>query len=89
MGVFGAQQSVLESVLLKRKIMGPSWISLHCPTRVDASRQASQPSPYSRLHLSPLGTNKLRVVIPSRHARHSQSKCLPSKPACLAHSVKV
>ncbi len=41
MGAFGAQQSVLESVLLKRRIMGPSWISLHCPTRVDSSKQAS------------------------------------------------
>ncbi len=40
MGVFGAQQSVLESVLLKRRIMGPSWISLSCPIRIDASKQA-------------------------------------------------
>lgn len=38
--MFGAQQSVLESVLLKRRVMGPSWISLHCPTRIDASKQA-------------------------------------------------
>lgn len=42
--VLGAQQSVLESVLLKRRIMGPSWLSLARPTRTDAGKQAGVPS---------------------------------------------
>jgi hypothetical protein len=37
--VLGAQQSTLEAVLLKRKLMGPSWVTLACPTRVDAGVQ--------------------------------------------------
>ncbi len=29
----------MESVLLKRRLMGPSWLTLACPTRVDAGAQ--------------------------------------------------
>ena len=39
--VLGAQQSVLEAVLLKRRVMGPSWLALARPTRTDAAKQAS------------------------------------------------
>ncbi|KAK9810187.1 hypothetical protein WJX72_006462 [[Myrmecia] bisecta] len=37
--VFGTNQSALEGILLKRRIMGPSWISLKQPSRVDAAQQ--------------------------------------------------
>ena len=40
MAVFGAQQSALEALLLKRRIMGPSWLSLAQPVRVDCGVQA-------------------------------------------------
>ena len=40
MAVLGAQQSALEAVLLKRRVMGPSWLALAQPVRVDASVQA-------------------------------------------------
>lgn len=63
-GAFGAQQSVLESVLLKRRIMGPSWISLHCPTRVDASRQAR---PCSHACTSPTASNLCMKPYPSQY----------------------
>lgn len=39
--LFGTQQSFLESLLLKRRIEGPSWIGLKQPVRVDDSRKAS------------------------------------------------
>ncbi|KAK9841868.1 hypothetical protein WJX81_008187 [Elliptochloris bilobata] len=39
--VFGAQQSPLEALLLKRRIMGPSWLSLAQPVRIDAGIQVS------------------------------------------------
>ena len=38
---FGTNQSFLETLLLKRKLMGPSWISLKQPRRVDAAAQVS------------------------------------------------
>eukprot|EP00884_Botryococcus_braunii_P011316 jgi/Botrbrau1/20185/Bobra.0173s0083.2 len=39
--IFGSQQSILESVLLKRRINGPSWLSLERPSRVDSCKQVS------------------------------------------------
>lgn len=39
--VLGAQQSALEAVLLKRRVMGPSWLTLACPTRVDTGAQVT------------------------------------------------
>ena len=39
--VLGAQQSALEAVLLKRHVMGPSWLTLACPTRVDTGAQVT------------------------------------------------
>eukprot|EP00803_Ostreobium_quekettii_P010532 evm.model.scf_244.12 EVM.evm.TU.scf_244.12 scf_244:99156-114216(+) len=39
--VFGTQQSFLESLLLKRRIEGPSWIGLKQPVRVDDGRKVS------------------------------------------------
>jgi len=39
--VFGANQSPLESLMLKRRIMGPSWVALEKPRRVDAGSQVS------------------------------------------------
>ena len=51
--VLGAQQSMLESVMLKRKLMGPIWLTLACPTRVDTGAQVNfpgnAPSPTSKL----------------------------------------
>jgi len=38
--VFGTQQSALEALLLKRRVMGPSWLALAQPVRVDAGVQA-------------------------------------------------
>jgi len=38
--VFGAGQSQLESVLLKRKVMGPTWLQLKHPVRTRATSQA-------------------------------------------------
>ena len=48
--VLGAQQSMLESVMLKRKLMGPIWLTLACPTRVDTGAQVTYPgnAPISR-----------------------------------------
>ena len=37
--VFGGNQSQLESLLLKRKVMGPSWLLLKHPTRVEPQAQ--------------------------------------------------
>lgn len=37
--IFGTNQSCLEAVMLKRKIMGPGWISLKHPRRVDVQAQ--------------------------------------------------
>ena len=39
--MFGTTQSSLESIILKRKIMGPSWIHVTKPTRVDKGCQVS------------------------------------------------
>ena len=41
MAVLGAQQSALEAVLLKRRVMGPSWLTLACPTRVNTGAQVT------------------------------------------------
>lgn len=41
LAVFGGQQSILESVLLKRKIQGPSWLSVEKPTRVESCAQVT------------------------------------------------
>ena len=40
--MLGAQQSALEAALLKRRVMGPSWLTLACPTRVDTGAQVTQ-----------------------------------------------
>ena len=45
--VFGANQSALEALLLKRRIMGPSWIALRQPRRVNAGAHVS----YCRLEV--------------------------------------
>ena len=37
--VLGTGQSLLESVMLKRRIMGPGWLALAKPVRVDSGRQ--------------------------------------------------
>ena len=39
MAVLGIGQSPLEAVLLKRHIMGPSWVSVSKPKRVDTASQ--------------------------------------------------
>lgn len=39
--VFGANQSMLEALLLKRKIMGPCWVMLKNPVRKDFHQQVS------------------------------------------------
>lgn len=37
--IFGSNQSALETVLLKRRVMMPCWLSLKRPTRIDTSAQ--------------------------------------------------
>ena len=37
--IFGCNQSGLEAVLLKRRVMIPCWISLKHPTRIEAVTQ--------------------------------------------------
>ncbi len=59
--VFGAQQSVLEAVLLKRRIMGPSWLSLSCPTRVEGGLQVRLGSPTPRHTLCTRGSRSAIV----------------------------
>jgi DNA polymerase alpha subunit A len=39
--VFGTNQSCLEALILKRRIMGPSWIAIHRPRRIDPGAQVS------------------------------------------------
>ncbi|KAL3140237.1 hypothetical protein ABBQ38_004511 [Trebouxia sp. C0009 RCD-2024] len=39
--IFGSNQSALETVLLKRRVMMPCWLSLKRPTRIDTSAQVS------------------------------------------------
>lgn len=39
--IFGTTQTSLEALLLKRKVMGPSWIHVSKPTRVDKGCQVS------------------------------------------------
>ncbi len=34
--IFGTNQSALESLLLKRRVMGPGWISLKHPRRIES-----------------------------------------------------
>ena len=48
--VLGAQQSALEAALLKRRVMGPSWLTLACPTRVDTGAQVTAPHHPPTLH---------------------------------------
>ena len=50
--VLGAQQSALEAVLLKRHVMGPSWLTLACPTRVDTGAQVTQLSTTHSTHIA-------------------------------------
>ena len=49
--IFGCNQSGLEAVLLKRRVMIPCWVSLKHPTRLDASAQVylSVPAPLSQI----------------------------------------
>lgn len=37
--IFGCNQSGLEAVLLKRRVMIPCWVSLKHPTRIEAVTQ--------------------------------------------------
>ena len=39
--VFGSNQSALETVLLKRRVMMPCWLSLKHPSRIDTPSQVS------------------------------------------------
>lgn len=39
--IFGANQSPLEVLMLKRRIMGPSWLSIRQPQRVALAAQVS------------------------------------------------
>ena len=41
--IFGSNQSALETVLLKRRVMMPCWLSLNQPTRIDTSAQVRVP----------------------------------------------
>lgn len=73
--VFGAQQSMLEALLLKRRIMGPSWICLSCPTRVEGGVQVLsffQPSIFTlRFHgqqdMVPIISKSCRMKLSALH----------------------
>ena len=39
--ILGTNQSLLEAVLLKRRVVGPAWLALSKPVRIDAGRQVS------------------------------------------------
>lgn len=69
MAVLGAQQSTLESVLLKRKLMGPTWLTLACPTRVDPGAQVILPIEPQAMRVS-CSQNALRL--------HTVVPCLPA-----------
>ena len=43
--LFGAGQSQLEALMLKRKVMGPTWLQLKHPTRVEPQAQVSPRAP--------------------------------------------
>ena len=40
--LFGTNQSMLEALLLKRKVMGPSWLALQKPMRVATQSQVQR-----------------------------------------------
>ena len=40
--LFGTNHSMLEALLLKRKVMGPSWLALQKPIRVATQSQVYQ-----------------------------------------------
>ena len=40
--VFGAQQSPLEALLIKRRLKGPSWVHLKGATRVEYAHQVRE-----------------------------------------------
>ena len=42
MALFGTNQSMLEALLLKRKVTGPSWLALQKPMRVAAQSQVQR-----------------------------------------------
>jgi len=73
--VFGAQQSALEALLLKRRIMGPSWLTLAQPVRVDAGVQAR---PVLRRHAAPVMS---RPVTPASRAAPASRGGPGLKPA--------
>lgn len=79
--VFGAQQSALEALLLKRRVMGPSWLTLAQPVRVDAGVQAR---PVLRRHAAPVMS---RPVTPaSRAAPASRGGLVSSRRRSCNHS---
>jgi len=39
--IYGSKQSLVESILLKRKIKGPSWIGIRKPIKIEESRRSS------------------------------------------------
>ena len=55
--VFGSNQSALETVLLKRKVMMPCWLSLKQPTRVNTSAQVSPP------HITSLAFSQVKTLM--------------------------
>lgn len=50
--VLGVEQSSLEAILLKRRIMGASWLSISKPVRVDSTAQVFF-SPHRTCQLQP------------------------------------
>lgn len=68
----GCQQSVLEGVLLKRRVMGPSWLSLARPVRTDVGQQA-RAKPYS--HQNPTHHKHLPRPMPCMQLLRLQHAC--------------
>jgi hypothetical protein len=66
--VFGSNQSTLESVLLKRRVMMPCWLPLKHPTRIDTPSQVS-----TFLHVL-VATLSIFLVVSSYRTSHSSLK---------------
>ena len=62
--VLGAQQSALEAVLLKRRVMGPSWLTLSCPTRVDTGAQVAALHHSHALHCTTVPSLRSELLSP-------------------------
>lgn len=90
--VLGTQQTPLEAVLLKRSVMGPSWLRVRGARRVDAAAQSSwckvrsAPSHFGLLPIA-LSWSLLRSQAEARVQEEYTApspKCVDKRPRSLA-----